>query len=51
LYVEGSDPLVDQAVRVWPELDGFMARAAEPNVQTSFDRLGLILRRSKTTQV
>jgi flagellum-specific ATP synthase len=51
LYVEGSDPLVDQAVRVWPELDGFMARATEPNVQTSFDRLGLILRRSKSTQV
>src|SRR5690606_18371771 len=25
LYAQGSDPLVDRAIRLWPKLDGFMA--------------------------
>ena len=45
LYSEGSDPELDQAVRIWPDLDAFLAES-EPNTTTdSFARLGLILRR------
>ncbi|MGR3805995.1 FliI/YscN family ATPase [Marinibacterium profundimaris] len=46
LYASGSDPLLDQAVRAWPELDGFLARAEAGDIASSFDRLNLILRRS-----
>jgi len=46
LYAEGSDPVLDQAIRVWPELDAFFARPESGTIQDSFDRLGLILRRA-----
>lgn len=40
LYVKGSDPLVDMAIRVWPALDGFLAEAAPASgIQGSFERL------------
>jgi len=48
LYVEGADPVLDQAVRVWPELDGFFAKTGSDSIRNSFDRLGLILRRAAT---
>lgn len=48
LYAEGADPVLDQAVRVFDELDGFFARAEPDSVQASFDRLNLILRRAHT---
>ncbi len=46
LYVEGSDLVLDQAVRIWPELDKFFARDETDGIRGSFDRLGLILRRA-----
>ena len=48
LYTSGSDPLLDQAVRAWPDLDGFLARPEPGDIASSFDRLNLILRRSGT---
>jgi flagellum-specific ATP synthase len=47
LYTEGTDPTLDQAVNIWPELDMFFARPEPEKVQNSFDRLGLILRRAQ----
>ncbi len=46
LYSEGSDPLLDQAVRVHEELDGFFGKAETDGIASSFDRLRLILRRA-----
>jgi flagellum-specific ATP synthase len=46
LYTEGSDPELDQALRVWAELDTFLAEFETVSIQNSFDRLGLILRRA-----
>lgn len=46
LYVLGSDPLVDQAIRVWPDLDAFLAQSEPLDTKHSFDRLRLILRRA-----
>jgi len=48
LYSEGADPLLDQAVRVWPELDAFLARLDPQGIEHSFSRLQLVLRRSKS---
>ncbi len=48
LYSEGADPVLDQAIRLWPELDGFFAKADGEGIRNSFDRLGLILRRAVT---
>nr|WP_205518677.1 FliI/YscN family ATPase [Pseudotabrizicola algicola] len=40
LYQRGSDPLVDQAIRLWPALDAFLAEDAPDNgVEGSFARL------------
>ncbi len=40
LYVKGSDPLVDAAIRVWPSLDGFLAEDAPiDGIAGSFRRL------------
>jgi flagellum-specific ATP synthase len=46
LYVAGSDPQVDQAIRVWPDLDAFLAQSEPLDTKHSFDRLRLILRRA-----
>ncbi|WP_113913467.1 FliI/YscN family ATPase [Roseovarius dicentrarchi] len=46
LYAQGSDPQLDQAIRIWPELDRFMAESEAGTAQDSFDRLALILRRA-----
>ena len=46
LYAEGSDPALDQAIRAWPELDGFLAERESANAANSFARLALILRRA-----
>lgn len=51
LYAEGSDPTLDQAVRIWPELDAFFARSEMGEVKDSFDRLDLIMRRVLGTGV
>ncbi|MBD3763451.1 MAG: FliI/YscN family ATPase [Rhodobacterales bacterium] len=39
LYTQGSDPLVDAAVKVWPRLDAFLAEPAPGGVADSFRRL------------
>ena len=43
LYAKGSDPLVDEAIAVWPDLDGFLAEDAPDGVAASFDRLSQCL--------
>ena len=48
LYAEGSDPELDQAIRIWPELDGFLAEKEAVSAKNSFARLGVILRRAGT---
>jgi len=46
LYVQGTDRLVDRAVRIWPDLDSFIGKLGDANILTSFQKLQLILRRS-----
>ena len=46
LYSEGNDLILDQAVKVWPELDGFFGRAEPDGIKGSFNRLALLLRRA-----
>ena len=46
LYSEGSDVVLDQAVRIWPELDSFFGKKDPDGVQSSFSRLNLLLRRA-----
>src|SRR6056297_2359217 len=46
LYTEGSDPDLDQAVRIWPELDGYLAEPERGSARNSFSRLAVILRRA-----
>lgn len=43
LYETGTDPLVDRAIRLWPELDGFVARESPGGVLQSFAMLARIL--------
>jgi flagellum-specific ATP synthase len=50
LYVDGSDPLLDRAISIWPELDGFLAEVERIDSTNSFARLGLILRRAKPSR-
>lgn len=47
LYQPGTDPLVDAAIRVWPELDAFAAEAENAGAEMSFRRLAAILGRSQ----
>lgn len=46
LYTEGSDALLDQAVKVWPELDGYLAEIEAVDTRNSFSKLDLILHRA-----
>lgn len=46
LYVDGSDPDLDEALRVWPELDAFIGEVETVSIANSFQRLALILRRA-----
>jgi len=43
LYVSGSDPLVDRAIRLWPMLDAFLAENSPDGVAASFQRLAACL--------
>jgi flagellum-specific ATP synthase len=43
LYARGSDPLVDEAVRVWPALDAFLAEPEPDSAARSFGRLAALL--------
>ena len=46
LYADGSDPELDQALRVWADLDAFIGEKEIDSAKNSFDRLSLILRRA-----
>ena len=46
LYREGEDPVLDQAIRAWPELDAFVGEGSAAGIDAAFNRLRLILRRS-----
>lgn len=48
LYSEGADLVLDQAVKAWPELDGFFGKIDGDGIQNSFNRMQLILRRAGT---
>jgi flagellum-specific ATP synthase len=50
LYSHGSDPEIDRAIQVWPELDNFMAKTETRDIKDSFDQLGLIMRRAISTK-
>lgn len=43
LYVDGSDARIDQAKRIWPALDDFIAKRSPDGVQSSFDALSAAL--------
>ena len=46
LYTKGSDPLIDNAIRVWPALDAFLGEdAPEDGIAGSFRRLTAALGR------
>jgi len=48
LYADGSDPELDQAIRIWGDLDGFLAEEESVSAQNSFARLSVLLRRAGT---
>jgi flagellum-specific ATP synthase len=44
LYAKGSDPVADEAIRIWPALDAFLAEASPiDGVGGSFNRLSSVL--------
>lgn len=43
LYEQGSDPLTDRAIRVWPALDAYIAEASPQGPARAFARLAQIL--------
>ena len=43
LYSTGSDPGIDEAIRVWPALDSFLAEDERSNTESSFMRLKSLL--------
>ena len=50
LYAEGSDPVLDQAIHVWPALDAFMARDRQAGVAESFADLAKALEKPPARQ-
>jgi flagellum-specific ATP synthase len=44
LYVKGSDPVVDEAVALWPGLDAFFSAPSPEGVPGSFERLREVLK-------
>ncbi|WP_170372474.1 FliI/YscN family ATPase [Ruegeria arenilitoris] len=51
LYTPGTDLLLDQAVRIHDELDGFFGKLDPDGIQNSFNRLSVILRRASAGMV
>jgi flagellum-specific ATP synthase len=43
LYAKGSDPAIDEAIRLWPLIDAFFTEQAPEGVSSSFERLEEIL--------
>ncbi|MCT4556772.1 MAG: FliI/YscN family ATPase [Pelagimonas sp.] len=46
LYREGEDPILDQAIKIWSELDSFLALSSPGGPEDAFQRLDLILRKA-----
>ena len=43
LYAGGSDPLVDAAIRIWPDLDAFLSEDEPGDTRASFGQLAQVL--------
>lgn len=43
LYTSGSDPELDIAIRLWPQLDAFQAETVSEGIEHSFQRLEQML--------
>ncbi|MEZ5751224.1 MAG: FliI/YscN family ATPase [Paracoccaceae bacterium] len=43
LYAQGSDPLVDRAIKLWPRIDAFMTGTGAASVADSFARMARAL--------
>jgi flagellum-specific ATP synthase len=50
LYTQGSDPDVDRAIQLWPELDLLFSKFEAQDIRNSFAQLELVLRRSGNSQ-
>jgi flagellum-specific ATP synthase len=48
LYARGSDPMIDNAIEVWPSLDGFLAEPSPAGIKDSFERLSQCLKRAES---
>jgi flagellum-specific ATP synthase len=46
LYTHGSEPELDKAIQLYPEIEDFLARTEPDDPQRSFSQLELILRRA-----
>lgn len=46
LYSAGSDTEVDAAIKLWPELDAYLAKEEKQDIKNSFNQLELIFRRN-----
>lgn len=46
LYSHGSDPEIDKAIQLFPEVEAFLAKVEPDDPQRSFSQLELILRRA-----
>lgn len=49
LYSQGSDPEIDKAIVLYPEIEAFLAKSEPEDAQRSFSQLELILRRAGLT--
>ncbi len=49
LYTPGTEPELDQSIRLYPQLDAFIKRMGDPNIQATFDALADILKRTDQT--
>lgn len=49
LYTQGSDPEIDKAIVLYPEIEAFLAKSEPEDAQRSFSQLELILRRAGLT--
>ncbi len=48
LYAKGSDPLIDAAIKVWPDLDGFLGRTGQGRIADDFAALKVLLAPAET---
>jgi flagellum-specific ATP synthase len=51
LYREGEDPVLDQAIKIWDDLDAFLASPSPDGPAAAFQQLELILRRAGSRAV